>query len=87
MTQLKQCISNVVSRLSGSNGSPTHFKMPDELISEVVRFGGSSMHPIASFIGGVAAHEVIKLLTNQYVPFSDLFVYNGITCSSSVFKF
>ncbi len=86
LSVLKMCVSNLVSKLNG-NTSPSHFAMPDELIEEMVRFGASEVHSVASFVGGVASHEVIKLLTSQYVPFSDLFVYNGISCSSATFKF
>ena len=84
--QLKQCISNVVSRLNGSS-SPSHFSMPNDLVTEMVRFGGASLHVTGSYLGGVASQEVIKLLTSQYVPFADLYVWDGISCTSESFKF
>ena len=29
------------------------------------------MHSVSAFLGGCAAHESIKLLTNQFVPFNN----------------
>ena len=43
------------------------------------RFGGGSLHPIAAALGGWGAHELIKLITAQYVPLNNALVYNGIT--------
>ena len=42
------------------------------------RFGGSELHTIAAFMGGVVAQEVIKLITTQYTPVSNTYIYNGI---------
>ena len=86
IAMLKNCLSNTLSKLNPSTSSPAHYTIPDELVSEMVRYGGSVMHSMASFIGGVASHEIIKLLTNQYVPFHDVFIYNGISCISESFK-
>lgn len=46
-------------------------ELPDELsnaIGEVVRGGFLTIPTTAAFIGGIAAQEVIKLVTNQYAP-------------------
>lgn len=43
------------------------------------RYGGAELHTIGAFVGGVAAQEVIKIVTHQYVPFSNTYIYNGIT--------
>lgn len=46
-------------------------ELVDELsdaVGEVVRGGFLTIPTTAAFIGGVAAQEVIKLVTNQYAP-------------------
>ena len=37
---------------------------------------------MASIIGATAAQECIKLMTSQYVPVSNLLVYNGLKCET-----
>ncbi|CAG0879919.1 unnamed protein product [Darwinula stevensoni] len=59
----------------------------DDLIQEMVRYGGSELHTVAAFVGGCAAHESIKLLTCQYVPLDNTLIYNGLTGSCATFKF
>jgi amyloid beta precursor protein binding protein 1 len=46
---------------------------------EIVRVGACEMHNIAALIGGIAAQEIVKLITAQYVPINNLYVFNGIT--------
>lgn len=45
---------------------------------EIARYGGSILHNVAAFIGGVVSQEAIKAITHQYVPFNNTFIYNGI---------
>jgi len=58
-------------------------QIADEPIFEICRYGNSQLHSIAAFIGGVAAQEIIKLVTMKWVPLNNTFVYNGIKGSSS----
>jgi amyloid beta precursor protein binding protein 1 len=46
--------------------------------AEVVRYGGGELHPISALVGGVAAQEAVKIITHQYVPLNNTFVYNGV---------
>ena len=46
------------------------------------RYGASELHSVASFMGGTAAQEVIKLLTSQFVPINNTFIYNAIKQTS-----
>eukprot|EP01126_Amoeba_proteus_P047199 TRINITY_DN5377_c0_g2_i12.p1 TRINITY_DN5377_c0_g2~~TRINITY_DN5377_c0_g2_i12.p1 ORF type:complete len:335 (+),score=61.65 TRINITY_DN5377_c0_g2_i12:941-1945(+) len=59
--------------------------LPDKFLREICRFGGSQIHTVAAFIGGVAAQEIIKLVTKQWCPVQNIFVYSGITGESSSF--
>uniref|UniRef100_A0A8R1DVX3 NEDD8-activating enzyme E1 regulatory subunit n=1 Tax=Caenorhabditis japonica TaxID=281687 RepID=A0A8R1DVX3_CAEJA len=62
-------------------------KVSDSAIAEMCRFGAAELHVISSYIGGIAAQEVIKLSTNQYVPIDNTFVFDGHTQQSASFKF
>jgi len=53
--------------------------LSDTYLKEICRFGGSQIHTTAAYIGGVASQEVIKLLTKQWVPINNTFIYDGIT--------
>ena len=49
------------------------------------RYGAAEVHSIAAYIGGCAAQEVIKIITNQYVPINNTHIYSAITASSATF--
>ncbi|KAK7504555.1 hypothetical protein BaRGS_00004041, partial [Batillaria attramentaria] len=55
----------------------------DDYIHEICRYGASELHSIASFMGGVAAQEAIKVLTCQFVPINNTFIYNGLRQTST----
>lgn len=57
----------------------------DERVHEVCRYGGAELHSVSAMLGGVAAHEVIKLVTHQYKPVNNTFIYDAITSSSGSF--
>ncbi|VEL13880.1 unnamed protein product [Protopolystoma xenopodis] len=61
---------------NGSNGYDKTFAHP---IHEVCRFGGAELHSVAALLGGLAAQEVIKLVTHQFVPITRPLIYNAIT--------
>lgn len=53
---------------------------------EITRFGGTELHNICSVIGGIAAQEVVKIVTHQYEPFNNTYVFNGIACCGAVYS-
>jgi len=55
-------------------------------IEEVTRFGGCELHTISSVMGGVAAQEVVKLLTKQYAPVTNTMIYDGLNGKMQVFQ-
>lgn len=67
----------------GAAGAP----LSDELVGEVVRWGGGELQCIAAIIGAVASQEAIKLITRQFVPVGGVLLYNGMGCTTSVFCF
>jgi amyloid beta precursor protein binding protein 1 len=46
---------------------------------EITRVGACEVHNIAALIGGIASQEIVKLLTKQYIPMNNTYVFNGIT--------
>ena len=80
--RLKSCVSKVLSECYPG----TAIVIKDEFVHEICRFGAAEPHALASFVGGCAAHEAIKLLINQYSPIDNLFLYNAMTMSSLTLK-
>lgn len=78
ISTLKTFVTAILSEL----GIPTH-AVKDEPIHEMCRFGASELHNIASLMGGVASEEIIKLITHQYQPVNNTFIYNGINGTST----
>ncbi|XP_062506517.1 NEDD8-activating enzyme E1 regulatory subunit-like [Corticium candelabrum] len=76
VTALKSCTTAFLQEL-GITTAVSH-----DCIHEMCRFGGSELHTMAACLGGMAGQEVIKLVTHQFVPFNNTFIYNGMTCSS-----
>ncbi|KAK3737522.1 hypothetical protein QZH41_010636, partial [Actinostola sp. cb2023] len=78
VVKLRSCVSAILQEWTIS----TNIK--SEYIHEMYgcRYGASEIHPIAGFIGGAGAQEVVKLITRQFVPFNNTFLYNGMTGSS-----
>jgi NEDD8-activating enzyme E1 regulatory subunit len=46
------------------------------------QWGGCELQTMAAIMGGWAAQEAIKLITEQYVPMKKLFIYNGMDCTA-----
>lgn len=57
----------------------------DDYLKEMCRFGGCQIHNTCAFIGGVASQEIIKLVTKQWHPVDNTYIYNGITGTSAFF--
>ena len=53
----------------------------------MLRSAGLELHSIASYLGGISAQEVIKILTSQYVPIDNCLFYDGIRQQLEVQKF
>ena len=45
-------------------------------------YGACEIPSVASLIAGVAAQEVIKVITGQFIPLNNTFIYNAIKQSS-----
>jgi len=69
-------------KLMGSIGMDAE-QLPNDHLQELCRYGNSQIHNIAAVMGGVAAQEIIKLVTHQWVPLNNTFIFNGVKASSS----
>jgi len=81
--RLKTCMSNIMSECY--KGISTSL-IKDDYVHEVCRYGAAEPHAMAALIGGCAAHEAIKLLTKQYVPVDNLFLFNSMTMNTVTLK-
>ncbi|KAF7271077.1 hypothetical protein GWI33_016037 [Rhynchophorus ferrugineus] len=57
----------------------------DERVHEVCRYGGAELHSVSAILGGCAAQEVIKVITHQYKPLNNTYIYDTITSTSATF--
>ena len=55
------------------------YQINDDHITEFCRYGASEVHSVAAFVGGVAAQEVIKIITKQFVPLNNTWIYNAVS--------
>lgn len=53
---------------------------------EITRYGAGELHNVAALIGGVAGQEAVKLITHQFVPMDDTFIYNAIAGVGGTYK-
>ncbi|CAH3109156.1 unnamed protein product [Pocillopora meandrina] len=80
VVKLKCCLGSLLQEWSVNAG------VKEEYVHEMCRYGASELHSVAAFIGGAAAQEIVKLVTRQFVPFDNTYIYNGITGSSTTLK-
>lgn len=74
-------IKNLVGRLLHEWG--IHAPVSDELAHEICRYGGSEIHSVSAFMGGCVAHEAIKLITKQYKPMNNTFIYDSVNAQQT----
>ena len=63
------------------------YQLNDDLFHEICRYGGAEIHSISAFLGGCCAHEIIKLVTQQYKPLDNTIIYDGIKSQIVTYKF
>ena len=57
-----------------------------DYITEFCRYGAAEIHSVAAFVGGVAAQEVIKIITRQFIPLNNTWIYNAAKSSTLTFS-
>ncbi|XP_064610476.1 NEDD8-activating enzyme E1 regulatory subunit-like isoform X2 [Liolophura sinensis] len=73
---MKTCVSRLLHDW-GLNAS-----IKDDFIHEMCRYGAAELHTVSAFIGGAAAQEIIKVLTTQFLPINNTFIYNAMKQTS-----
>jgi amyloid beta precursor protein binding protein 1 len=58
-----------------------------QICQELTRYGNAEVHAVASVVGGVASQEAVKIITGQYIPVDNTYIYNGIVSVGGVYKF
>jgi amyloid beta precursor protein binding protein 1 len=58
----------------------------NDVAVEMTRYGACEMHNIAALIGGIAAEECVKLLTQQYQPLNNTFLFNGVVAVGKYYE-
>ena len=80
--ELKTYIPELLKQL----GADESFEYNYDHIHEIVRYSNSCLHNIAALLGGVAAQEAVKLITEQYTPLNHTFVFDGAHARSQVYN-
>jgi NEDD8-activating enzyme E1 regulatory subunit len=85
VTQRYRCdthplLQRTLLHFSGDHAAPSPYAV------ELVRCGNSEIHAVSSILGGVASQELIKLITGQYIPLNNTYVFNGIAGTGAVYK-
>lgn len=57
-------------------------QVKDEFIHEMCHYGACEIPSVAALIGGIAAQEAIKVMTSQFIPLNNTFIYNAIKQTS-----
>ncbi len=77
VAKLKSIVVSLFQRWGLSSHS-----IRDEHTAEFCRYSGAELHSVAAFVGGIASQEVIKIVTRQFVPLNNTFLYSGATSTS-----
>uniref|UniRef100_A0AAY5L891 NEDD8-activating enzyme E1 regulatory subunit n=1 Tax=Esox lucius TaxID=8010 RepID=A0AAY5L891_ESOLU len=80
ISRLKLCVHSLLQEYG------LNVNVKDDYIHEFCRYGAAEPHTVASFVGGSAAQEVIKIITRQFVPFNNTFIYNAMSQTSATFQ-
>eukprot|EP01115_Flamella_aegyptia_P015652 TRINITY_DN97685_c0_g1_i2.p1 TRINITY_DN97685_c0_g1~~TRINITY_DN97685_c0_g1_i2.p1 ORF type:complete len:332 (+),score=72.42 TRINITY_DN97685_c0_g1_i2:597-1592(+) len=79
LKETKDLAHHIVNELNLKN-------FDSKFVEELVSYAGTELHTISALLGGVASQEIIKLITHQYSPMDNTFIFNGLNSSSAVFQ-
>ncbi|XP_070823904.1 NEDD8-activating enzyme E1 regulatory subunit [Chaetodon trifascialis] len=80
ISKLKLCVNSLLQEYS------LNVNIKDDYIHEFCRYGAAEPHTVAAFLGGSAAQEAIKIISHQFVPLSNTFIYNAMSQTSATFQ-
>ncbi|TNN80482.1 NEDD8-activating enzyme E1 regulatory subunit [Liparis tanakae] len=80
ISKLKLCVNGLLQEYS------LNVNIKDDYIHEFCRYGAAEPHTVAAFLGGSAAQEAIKIISHQFVPFNNTFIYNAMSQTSATLQ-
>ncbi|EEA05399.1 thif family protein [Cryptosporidium muris RN66] len=83
---LNEVINIIVTYLDKINLNIDIFCPNKDLIKQVIGFETSQIQTTACFIGAIASQEIIKIITNKFVPLNNTLIWSGVSCKCSAFK-
>ncbi|TIC56464.1 hypothetical protein E3Q01_02442 [Wallemia mellicola] len=82
----KQKLSEELNRLSNELFGAQPSQVVIDAVEEVLRGGGGDLPNTAAFLGGLASQEIIKVITNQYVPIDNYCIIDLVKSTTTVIK-
>nr|XP_004543363.1 NEDD8-activating enzyme E1 regulatory subunit [Maylandia zebra] len=80
ISKLKVCVNSLLQEYS------LNVNIKDDYIHEFCRYGAAEPHTVSAFLGGSAAQEAIKIISHQFVPFNNTFLYNAMSQTSATLR-
>uniref|UniRef100_A0A3B5APZ1 NEDD8-activating enzyme E1 regulatory subunit n=1 Tax=Stegastes partitus TaxID=144197 RepID=A0A3B5APZ1_9TELE len=80
ISKLKLCVNSLLQEYS------LNVNIKDDYIHEFCRYGAAEPHTVSAFLGGSAAQEAIKIISHQFVPFNNTFIYNAMSQTSATLQ-
>jgi NEDD8-activating enzyme E1 regulatory subunit len=77
-------LQQIACQLWAETGVASACIVSEDLLTEVCRCAGGSLHAMGAVVGGAAAQEAIKVLLRQFVPVGGVLVFDGVRGSLSV---
>jgi amyloid beta precursor protein binding protein 1 len=88
---LQECIATVLEHYKlNENDFFLEHLVNDKAMNvahELTRYANAEIHTVSSVAGGVASQEAVKIITGQYVPLDNTYVFNGIASVGGVYRF
>ena len=76
-----QLIKNRVAEVGLTAGLIDENFLSEKHAVELVRYGAVEMHNVSAIVAGIGSQEAVKVITKQYVPIDNTYIYNGIACN------
>ncbi|ESZ95398.1 hypothetical protein SBOR_4254 [Sclerotinia borealis F-4128] len=77
-----EILAQIETEIPKASSNPRVSKVAEE----VARAKGGELHIISSITGGMVAQEIIKIITQQYVPIDNTCIFDGITSRTQVLR-
>ncbi|CAK4080337.1 unnamed protein product [Aphanomyces euteiches] len=76
---------NVVEKAQANEPFPPEWITNDHA-REVSRYFEAEIHNIAAILGGIGSQEAVKIITHQFMPMNNTYIFNGITGCAATYN-